>query len=285
MPTTPTSDTAPTTTSVNTPNSTITPPVADPASGVTAPKKGSGFKKGCLIALGIVVIMIILAIIGVYKLYLIGREELERLQDEQTNSFTNDEKENNNDNTEGDLDFADGDELPPYNLNFAAEMVLKQRALDQNDGFSTNVNGIGNPSYSYSILYRSDMGTVQRDIATAILATNDKSIEMGMLYFPSTTKQYTDMTCEELVEDIYSKLDINKLSTKDALVNGELWERVEYTFTNNGKSYHGIDQCLDREEARLLNFIVVKASEWSKNGADYVAVMNDVYVSESADLW
>jgi len=189
-----------------------------------------------------------------------------------------------------DLVFADGKDLAPYSKKFANSILLKERSLDPSLGYVALVNGIGNPSYTFSFLYDTKWGTIKRTVSNLILNDRKKTVSYGLLSWDKNTVQYKSFTCEDLVKDMYKEADVadylNILSNKYVTVNGNRWNRVKYEVNlQSGVKLLGVDQCLKKSDILLDHFIIAKDANWSVSRSEYMKLMNDILISPTAVKW
>jgi len=181
---------------------------------------------------------------------------------------------------EDDRSYANGADKPPLSKRFTEEVLKKTRSLNQKDGYRVNVNALGDPSYTFSLLYKSDWKTSKFTNEDYILRSDDGNVSIGVLYFSSDTRAY-QMSCYEIVKGIFSDSNWTGQNAVNVEINGETWSRVSYTVDKGtADEVKGVDQCLKKDEAIILYFFVASAEEWSRNSVEYNKLINDIYVSK-----
>lgn len=247
-----------------------------PVQPLAVPAKSKGTNT-FLIVIIIIAVILLFCCAGVFATVLIG-------------NYSSNNSSNNNSNVtatptdtpKDDRNYVNGADKPPISRSYSAEVKEKTRLLGTKDGYTANINALGDPSYTFSILYKSNWKATKFTKEDYILTADDGYESIGVLYFAKGTKAY-QLSCYQLVSDIFSDSKWDGKDAGNVSIHDDTWNRITYTVdkgTNN--EVRGVDQCLKREDALILYFFVATADKWNQNSTEYDKLVNDIYVSKTS---
>ena len=249
--------------------------------------------KVVIIIIGILVTLFILAVVGFFALVVIINvySDNNKIYPAPSDTGMGEIANTTTDTIQytDDLLFADGKALPPISKSYLEQIRQKTRTLQPSSGYISLVNGIGKPSYTFSFLYKADWKTIER--TTTNLTVGDKTVSVGLMML---TKSAKDLTCKELVQDMMDQesqrsgrtIDIAFINNSQVTINGETWDRVEYTMKVDGSAgAHAVDQCLKRPDTMFDFFLITSDSNWRQNKDTYMKILNDIIISPTPVNW
>jgi len=183
--------------------------------------------------------------------------------------------------------FINGENYPPVSQKFLDEMKDKEHKLS--DEYSFYTNAVGKPAYSFSMLVHEDWKEQARESDEIYFEwdTAEGYVDYGMMFFDVTMKEYKDMTCKEIVENLFDDdgEELLTIDSEDVNINGEKWSRVIYTVKQGEYTYNGIDQCLKKDDGLLYQYLYAWDEYFVGKESEFYKVMDEVYVYDKSLDW